>query len=79
MCYYIHTDTTLIIIQGVFEMLLRRKNAAKHLGISISKFDTMRNKGILPAPVGMDGSVLWDNKDLDKYIEDNKLESTLEG
>jgi hypothetical protein len=44
---------------------LRRANAARYLGISLSHFDSQRRAGAIPAPRQMLGVELYDRAELD--------------
>ncbi|GJE01470.1 helix-turn-helix transcriptional regulator [Methylobacterium isbiliense] len=44
---------------------LRREEAARYVGVSPSKFDTMVRDGRMPKPKRFDGCVVWDIRRLD--------------
>ena len=59
--------------------LLRREDAALYAGIGPTLFDRLVSEGKMPAPVRIEGRVLWDRWALDAKITelsdgDGKLE-----
>jgi predicted DNA-binding transcriptional regulator AlpA len=44
--------------------------AAHYVGVSVSKFDSLVQSGRMPAPVRIDGRVVWGRVALDAYFED---------
>ena len=48
---------------------LRRDNAARYIGIGVTKFDELVRRGLLPNPVRIDGCVIWDVHSLDSAFD----------
>ena len=48
---------------------LCRKDAARYVGLSPSKLDSLIGDGRMPKPVKIDGRVVWDRHDLDECFE----------
>jgi len=44
---------------------LRRPEAARFVGVSVTKFDALVEDGRMPKPFRIDGVVIWDLHDLD--------------
>jgi hypothetical protein len=55
---------------------LRPAKAAKYLGISESTLSKMRVSGGGPQYIKLSGRVFYDTRDLDRWIESNKFNST---
>lgn len=53
---------------------MRADRAAAYLGISKSKLFDLVHRGKLPAPVHLDGAVVWDRLELDAAFEALKNE-----
>lgn len=51
---------------------LSREEAAAYIGIGTTKFEEMIKDRRMPAPVRIDGRVLWDIRDLDAAWENLK-------
>jgi predicted DNA-binding transcriptional regulator AlpA len=54
---------------GVIPRGLRRREAARYVGVSPSKFDEMVRDGRMPAPFHIDRCTIWDILDLDPAID----------
>lgn len=48
---------------------LCREEAAKYVGVSTTKFDTMIKDGRMPKPKKIDGRVVWDIRRLDSAFD----------
>lgn len=48
---------------------LSREEAARYVGIGVSKFDEMVGDGRMPKPLRIDSRVLWDMHRLDAAID----------
>ena len=48
---------------------LNRDQAATYIGVSASKFDELIKDGRMPPPKRIDGRVVWDKRQIDKYFE----------
>ena len=48
---------------------LDRDQAATYIGVSASKFDELIKDGRMPPPKRIDGRVVWDIRQIDKYFE----------
>lgn len=55
---------------------LKPPQAAKHLGISEGTLARMRVSGDGPQYLKLGGSIFYDTRDLDRWIESNKFNST---
>ena len=49
---------------------LRRRDAARYLGVSPSTFDRLREAGIAPPPRQLMGVIIWDRHELDALFSD---------
>jgi len=58
------SDSRLTPIRG-----LNRDQAATYIGVSASKFDELIHDGRMPAPKRIDGRVVWDKRQIDKYFD----------
>lgn len=54
---------------------LRREDAARYVGVSPTKFDTLVKDGRMPRPVPVDGCIIWDIRRLDAAFD--ALDATL--
>jgi predicted DNA-binding transcriptional regulator AlpA len=48
---------------------LDRDQAATYIGVSASKFDELIKDGRMPPPKRIDGRVVWDIRQIDKYFD----------
>ena len=48
---------------------LNRDQAATYIGVSASKFDELIKDGRMPPPKRIDGRVVWDIRQIDKYFD----------
>jgi predicted DNA-binding transcriptional regulator AlpA len=48
---------------------LRRKEAARYIGVSPAKFDELVRDGRMPKPFRIDACTIWDKLDLDPAID----------
>src|SRR4051794_32599559 len=48
---------------------LRREQAARYVGLSVSKFDQLVSDGRMPKPKHIDGCRVWDRHELDEAFE----------
>lgn len=55
---------------------LQPSKAAKHLGISEGTLARMRVSGGGPQYIKLGGKIFYDTRDLDRWIESNKFNST---
>lgn len=49
---------------------LSREQAARHIGISITKFDELVGDGRMPRPKRIDGRVIWDRRSVEAAFAD---------
>ena len=49
---------------------LRRDNAARYIGVGVTKFDELVRRGLLPKPVRIGGCVIWDVRGLDTSFDE---------
>ena len=49
---------------------LHRDEAARYIGISVSKFDELVGDGRMPPPRRIDGRKVWDRRALDSAFDD---------
>jgi hypothetical protein len=61
-----------------FSRRLHRKQAAEFLGVSLSWLDKGRHNGQGPFFITIGGRVLYDTRDLEAFIYDNRRSSTTE-
>lgn len=57
---------------------LHRKQAAEHLGVSLSWLDKARLTGLGPVFISIGGRVVYDSGDLDEFLQKNRRQSTSE-
>jgi predicted DNA-binding transcriptional regulator AlpA len=55
---------------------LSRDDAARYVGVGVSKFDQMVADGRMPKPKRVDGRVIWDRLRIDAAFTDLPEEST---
>ncbi|MGY3615928.1 helix-turn-helix transcriptional regulator [Bradyrhizobium sp. USDA 10063] len=55
---------------------MRREEAARYVGVGVSKFDEMVADGRMPRPKRVDGRVIWDRLRLDAAFTDLGEEKT---
>lgn len=65
---------------------LSREQAARHIGIGVTKFDEMVGDGRMPKPKRIDGRVVWDRIAIEAAFTDlpedgtgNKWDALLQG
>jgi len=56
--------------------LLHRRDAARHLGVSLSWLDKARLSGLGPAYIRIGGAIRYAFDDLEKFIAANRRTST---
>ena len=49
---------------------MRKPEAARYMGISMTKFNQMVNDGRAPKPRKIDGAIIWDRVELDIAFSD---------
>lgn len=54
---------------GIHQRGLGQKAAAAYVGVSASAFMQMVAKGQMPAPILLDGHVLWDRHSIDRSFD----------
>ena len=57
---------------------LHRKQAAEHLGVSLSWLDKARGSGFGPVFISIGGRVVYDSGDLEEFLQKNRHQSTSE-
>ncbi|MBM3090264.1 hypothetical protein GFB56_05480 [Ensifer sp. T173] len=64
---------------------MRREEAARYVGVSVTKFDQMVSDRRMPRPKRIDGCVVWDRIMLDAFFSDlnddnrNRIDELLSG
>lgn len=54
---------------------LRREDAARYVGVGVTKFDAWVQSGRMPKPKRVDGCVVWDRRALDSAFDDLPTEA----
>ena len=49
---------------------LSREEAARHVGVGITKFDAMVGDGRMPRPKRIDGRIVWDRRAIEAAFSD---------
>ena len=57
---------------------LNREQAARYIGVGVSKFDEMVRDGRMPKPVSIDARKVWDVRALDSKFDDLAADTTAE-
>jgi predicted DNA-binding transcriptional regulator AlpA len=57
------------IVAGPWPRGLRRPDAARYVGVGLTKFDEMVADGRMPKPKSVDGCVIWDRARLDDAFD----------
>jgi predicted DNA-binding transcriptional regulator AlpA len=61
-----------------FSRRFRRKEAAHYMGLSISWMDKARSTGTGPKFIAIGGSIMYDQRDLDAFLDRHRYNSTSE-
>lgn len=56
--------------------MLDRKEAASYVGVSVTYFDSLVSKNLMPAPVLFGRRKAWDRRDLDQAIDRAKTSTS---
>ena len=48
---------------------LCRADAAAYVGVGVTKFDQMVERGLMPKPIRIDGRVMWDRVAVDRAFD----------
>lgn len=55
-------------------LLARRQTMAELLDVSVRKFDDLRQRGIVPAPIDMGGVQVWDVDEVLRQVRESRRE-----